>query len=134
MLTGKQIKIIKCSDFNPDDYCYCIQMFPIYDIVYFDDNTTYNPILETDWMEIDADDITNEYVHIPNDPNQPSIRRLLDIMNRTERLIYNLNHKIGTVLCHPTIITDRMKQRKKLKIPFIKPLSEMKPSIELSKL
>lgn len=129
MLNQNQTKIIKCSDIDLTNYR--IQMIPNLDIAYFYDNVPYNPILETDWIKVDADDVTNAHVHIPNDLRQSSIDDLVCIMNHVESMMYSVyNYPPNPVLYHPTIMTDRMKQRGKLKIPFIKPL----PSIELFKL
>ncbi len=132
---NQQTKVIRCSDVDLDNYR--IYYVPYLDIAYFDDNVPYNPILATDWIKINTDDVTDTHIYIPNN-NNDGTHHLLRIMDHVEGLIYSLYKytENDTIFHHPTIMTDRMKHRDKLTVPikstrlkpFLKPLELHKRS------
>lgn len=125
MFNPKQITLIDCADVDLQNYR--LEIGPNVDIVYLDMGTSCNPIFKTDWIKIDAADMTNTHIRMPNDKSQSSIYDLLLIIEHMQSLLHKLSKDTPkTTYGIPTIITDYREQKDKLRIPFIKPFEQDK--------
>ena len=64
-------KVINCSNFDPNGYF--MEIKPDILITYRHNDVPWKPIFQTDWIEIDADDIKDEYICITNDSTKKNI-------------------------------------------------------------